>query len=93
MLGDNPVCHLCNYQTYALYHLMNVTKLDTLNVTDEARQMADATFVKKRMSVALSFFSSSYPPHPLCSLSLPFLKPIPLFLCGGIHSQSKGIIT
>eukprot|EP00817_Percolomonadidae_sp_ATCC50343_P006469 CAMPEP_0117419046 /NCGR_PEP_ID=MMETSP0758-20121206/704_1 /TAXON_ID=63605 /ORGANISM="Percolomonas cosmopolitus, Strain AE-1 (ATCC 50343)" /LENGTH=1291 /DNA_ID=CAMNT_0005199911 /DNA_START=513 /DNA_END=4388 /DNA_ORIENTATION=- len=47
--GENPVCSLCNYQTYALYHLTNITKLDSLTVTEQARNLADATFLKKKM--------------------------------------------
>ena len=49
MFGENPVCSLCNYQTYALYHLTNITRLDGMHVTQDARHTAEATFVKKRM--------------------------------------------
>ncbi len=47
--GDNPICNLCNYQTYVLYHLPNLGKLDTLYISDDAKAFADATFMKKRM--------------------------------------------
>jgi hypothetical protein len=47
--SDNPVCNLCNYQTYALYHLNSLKQLDSMIVTEEARKMADATFLKKKM--------------------------------------------
>lgn len=47
--GENPVCSLCNYQTYALYHLNNITKLDNLVITEQSRHLADATFLKKKM--------------------------------------------
>jgi Leucine-rich repeat (LRR) protein len=47
--GENPICNLCNYQTYVLYHLPNLTKLDTLYISDDAKAFADATFMKKRM--------------------------------------------
>ena len=47
--GENPICNLCNYQTYVLYHLPNLAKLDTLYISDDAKAFADATFMKKRM--------------------------------------------
>lgn len=47
--GENPICNLCNYQTYVLYHLRNITKLDTLFISDEAKSFAEATFMKKKM--------------------------------------------
>eukprot|EP00755_Sulcionema_specki_P010169 Sspe_Gene.6755::Locus_2269_Transcript_1_1_Confidence_1.000_Length_4905::g.6755::m.6755 len=47
--GDNPVCQLCNYQTYTLYHLNHIKVLDYNAVSDENRHLADATFVKKKM--------------------------------------------
>ena len=47
--GDNPICNLCNYQTYVLYHLPNLIRLDTLLISDDAKAFADATFMKKRM--------------------------------------------
>eukprot|EP01061_Rhynchopus_euleeides_P005092 TRINITY_DN14333_c0_g2_i1.p1 TRINITY_DN14333_c0_g2~~TRINITY_DN14333_c0_g2_i1.p1 ORF type:complete len:1537 (+),score=690.35 TRINITY_DN14333_c0_g2_i1:257-4612(+) len=47
--GDNPICQLCNYQTYTLYHLTRVNVLDYNTVTEENRQFAEATFVKKKM--------------------------------------------
>jgi hypothetical protein len=47
--GENPICNLCNYQTYVLYHLRNISKLDTLFISDEAKSFAEATFMKKKM--------------------------------------------
>jgi hypothetical protein len=47
--GENPVCSLCNYQTYTLFHLNSITMLDSHIVTEEARHTADATFLKKKM--------------------------------------------
>lgn len=47
--GDNPICNLWNYQTYVLYHLPNLEKLDTLHISDDAKAFAEATFMKKRM--------------------------------------------
>ena len=47
--GDNPICNLCNYQTYVLYHLPNLIRLDTLLISEDAKAFADATFMKKRM--------------------------------------------
>lgn len=49
MFGDSPVATLCNYQTYVLYNLPRLLTLDTLQLNDEAKQMAEATFTKKRM--------------------------------------------
>lgn len=47
--GENPICNLCNYQTYVLYHLPNLIKLDTLLISEEAKAFAEGTFMKKRM--------------------------------------------
>ena len=47
--GENPICNLCNYQTYILYHLRNIVKLDTLIINDDAKSFAEATFMKKKM--------------------------------------------
>lgn len=47
--GDNPICNLCNYQTYILYHLRQINRLDTLFISEEAKSFADATFMKKKM--------------------------------------------
>ena len=47
--GENPICNLCNYQTYVLYHLRNINKLDTLVISDDAKSFAEATFMKKKM--------------------------------------------
>eukprot|EP00667_Euglena_gracilis_P000263 EG_transcript_263 len=47
--GVNPVCQLCNYQTYAIHHLRRLTKLDCLTINEEQRQLAEGTFTKKRM--------------------------------------------
>ncbi|PRP86016.1 leucine rich repeat containing 48-like [Planoprotostelium fungivorum] len=43
MFGHNPICKLGNYLTYILYHLSH------LEVTEEGRQNAEATFMKKQM--------------------------------------------
>ncbi|CAK56731.1 unnamed protein product (macronuclear) [Paramecium tetraurelia] len=47
--GDNPICNLCNYQTYVLYHLRNIYKLDTLIISEEQKSFAEGTFMKKKM--------------------------------------------
>lgn len=47
--GDNPVCNLCNYQTYVLYQLGQLEGLDTLLISEEAKQLAEATYIKKKM--------------------------------------------
>ena len=44
--GDNPIINLCNYQTYVLYHLPCLEKLDTLHISDDAKAFAEATFMK-----------------------------------------------
>ncbi|KAI8896203.1 hypothetical protein BC833DRAFT_598395 [Globomyces pollinis-pini] len=47
--SDNPICALCNYQTYGVHHLPKLTSFDTLDVTAESRKIISATIVKKRM--------------------------------------------
>jgi Leucine-rich repeat (LRR) protein len=47
--GDNPLTQLCNYHTYALYHLVHVRTLDSLRLSDEAVALAEATWLKKQM--------------------------------------------
>ena len=49
MFGENPVVSLCNYQTYALFHLQNLANLDGCPLSDEAKNMAEATYMKKKM--------------------------------------------
>ena len=47
--GDNPVCELCNYQTYVFFHLQQLTYMDTMPIPDEGKQLAEATYMKKKM--------------------------------------------
>jgi len=47
--GENPVCALCNYQTYCLFHLQQLRVLDTNMISEDARQVAEATYMKKKM--------------------------------------------
>jgi Leucine-rich repeat (LRR) protein len=47
--SENPVCNLCNYQTYMLYHIPQLLQLDTFNISEEAKNYAEATFMKKKM--------------------------------------------
>lgn len=47
--GENPICNLCNYQTYVLYHLRNIAKLDTLTISEEAKAYAESTLMRKKM--------------------------------------------
>ena len=47
--GENPICTLCNYQTYVLFHLPKLTKLDTMIISEESKNFAETTFMKKRM--------------------------------------------
>lgn len=35
--GENPICNLCNYQTYVLFHLPKLFKLDTMHISDESK--------------------------------------------------------
>ena len=43
------MCALCNYQTYVLYHLQQLARLDSVTIADESRQLAEATYMKKKM--------------------------------------------
>ncbi|CAJ1404219.1 unnamed protein product [Effrenium voratum] len=47
--GENPICSLCNYQTYTLYHLPKLQVHDQMHVTAEAHSLAQAAFAKKRL--------------------------------------------
>jgi len=47
--GSNPICALCNYQTYVLCHVQFLTSLDNNVVTPAAHATAEATFIKKKM--------------------------------------------
>lgn len=47
--GENPICTLCNYQTYVLFHLPKLVRLDTMGITEESKNFAETTFMKKRM--------------------------------------------
>lgn len=47
--GDNPICNLCNYNTYVLYHLPRLHRLDTELISDDSKNFAEGTFMKKRM--------------------------------------------
>ena len=47
--GDNPVCDLCNYQTYVFFHLQQLSHMDTLPIPEEGKQLAEATYMKKKM--------------------------------------------
>ncbi|TYZ63056.1 hypothetical protein PybrP1_006872 [[Pythium] brassicae (nom. inval.)] len=47
--GDNPVCRLCNYQTYIMFHLSRLTCLDTVELSTRNKQIAEATMIKKKM--------------------------------------------
>ena len=47
--GDNPVCQLCNYQTYVIYHLTQLVSFDAELISDESKQLAMAIYLKKKM--------------------------------------------
>ena len=40
--GDNPLCSLCNYQTYVLFHIAHLKRFDAILITDDLRQLAEA---------------------------------------------------
>uniref|UniRef100_H2YGI6 Dynein assembly factor 1, axonemal homolog n=1 Tax=Ciona savignyi TaxID=51511 RepID=H2YGI6_CIOSA len=47
---NNPVCLLCNYSTHILYHLPNLERLDTFDVSSaQLRELAETTVLKKKM--------------------------------------------
>lgn len=47
--GDNPICRLCNYQTYVTYHLAELQSLDMENISENAKRLAKAIYLKKKM--------------------------------------------
>ena len=47
--GDNPICNLCNYKTYVLYHLPKLYRLDTEMISEDSKNFSEGTFMKKRM--------------------------------------------
>ncbi|RLN49307.1 hypothetical protein BBJ28_00007190 [Nothophytophthora sp. Chile5] len=47
--GDNPVCRLCNYQTYLMCQLPQLRYLDTVELSARNKQIAEATMIKKKM--------------------------------------------
>ena len=49
LYSPSPVSLLCNYSTHVLFHLPNVTKLDTFDVSKTVVEVAEATVMKKRM--------------------------------------------
>lgn len=47
--GDNPVCRLCNYQTYLMCQLSRLTCLDAVELSMRNKQIAEATMIKKKI--------------------------------------------
>ena len=47
--GDNPICRLCNYQTYVTFHLAQLNSLDIEIISDNAKRLAKAIYLKKKM--------------------------------------------
>ncbi|GMH63034.1 hypothetical protein TL16_g03613 [Triparma laevis f. inornata] len=47
--GTNPVCQLCNYQTYALYHLVQLSTLDSSTISEDAKTLSQSIYMKKKM--------------------------------------------
>ena len=48
-LCSGTLCNLCNYSTYVLYHLPRLYRLDTEMISDDSKNFAEGTFMKKRM--------------------------------------------
>ncbi|XP_063003742.1 leucine-rich repeat-containing protein 9 [Elgaria multicarinata webbii] len=47
---SNPVCLLCNYATHVLYHIPQLQRLDTYDVSSkQIKELADTTVMKKVM--------------------------------------------
>ena len=47
--GDNPICSLCNYWTYILYHHPHLQIFDKFNISPEALRQAESTYLKKHL--------------------------------------------
>lgn len=47
--GENPICLLCNYQTYTLYHLPSLKILDRMRIAEDEHQQAEVAFSRKRL--------------------------------------------
>jgi hypothetical protein len=47
--SENPICSLCNYQTYVLYNLRNITRLDTVFIEPKVKDLTENTFLRKTM--------------------------------------------
>ena len=47
--GDNPICRLCNYQTYVTYHIPGLQSLDAGSIGENAKRLAKAIYLKKKM--------------------------------------------
>ena len=61
--GDNPLCALCNYQTYVLFHMQHLRVLDTMVITDDLRQLAEA--VRRRRQPPPPAAASRRQPRPV----------------------------
>ncbi|RNF26502.1 putative leucine-rich repeat protein (LRRP) [Trypanosoma conorhini] len=47
MYGDAPICHLSNYTTFSLRHLLQLEQLDGVAITAEQRSLAISVYAKK----------------------------------------------
>ena len=47
--GHCPMTSLCNYRTYVLFILQQIESLDSIFISEEAKQLAEATYMKKKM--------------------------------------------
>lgn len=47
--GDNPICSLCNYWTYILYHLPQLDVFDKFRISRESQKQAESTYLKKHL--------------------------------------------
>ena len=46
---ENPVCNLCNYRIYTIYHLPQLKHLDCQEVSEKQKNEAESTFMRKKM--------------------------------------------
>lgn len=47
--GENPICLLCNYATYTLYHLPQIQVHDRMRIGEDEHTAAQAAFSKKSL--------------------------------------------
>uniref|UniRef100_A0ACB8G6A6 Uncharacterized protein n=1 Tax=Sphaerodactylus townsendi TaxID=933632 RepID=A0ACB8G6A6_9SAUR len=56
----SPVCHLCNYATHVLYHIPQLQRLDTYDVSSkQIKELAESTVIEKVMCTTTCLASKS----------------------------------